>query len=110
MKLHKYAISRKCRAQFSEDIYAIVPWHYVAVHVKELFVPGIVASTLNKKPKGPHIVHLSTMCHLFLGQGAHFCLLIGPNNTHMVEDVEILLPVKFHWIPFSGFRGEVKNA
>ena len=22
---------------------------------------------LNKRPKGPHIVHLSTMCHLFGG-------------------------------------------
>ena len=50
----------------------------------------------NKRPKGPHIVHLSTICHLFLGQGGHFCLLIGPVNTNMVEDVE-----KFHWIPFS---------
>ena len=42
----------------------------------------------NKRPKGPHIVHLSTICH-------HFCLLIGPENTKLVEDVEILLPVKF---------------
>ena len=33
----------------------------------------------------------------FLGidQGGHFCLLIGPQNTNLVEDVEILLPVKF---------------
>ena len=66
---------------------------------------------INKRPKGPHIVHPSTMCHLFrgIGQGGHFCLLIGLNNTNMVVDIEILLPVKFHWIPFSGFRGEVKN-
>ena len=66
----------------------------------------------NKRPKGPHIVHLSTMCHLFweICQGGHFCLLIGPNNTNMVEDVEILLPVKFHWIPFSEFRWKVKNV
>ena len=42
---------------------------------------------LNKRPKGPHIVHLRTICH-------HFCLLIGPKNTKLVEDVEILLPVK----------------
>ena len=45
-----------------------------------------------------------------IGQGGHFCLLIGPQNTNLVEDVEILLPVKFHWIPFSGFRGEVENV
>ena len=114
----------------------------------------------NKRPKGPHIVHLSTMCHLFeesakadnfvnwsawktqtpkrmlrsrflssfvefrsavleekskmsqpiRGQGGHLVFPIGPKNTNLVEDVEILLPVKFHWIPYSGFRGEVKNV
>ena len=35
--------------QFSEDVYAFVLWRYVAVQiwrVKELFVPGIVASTI----------------------------------------------------------------
>ena len=31
-------------------------------------------------------------------------------NTNLVEDVEILLPVKFRWIPFRGFRGEVENV
>ena len=36
--------------------------------------------------------------------------LIGPKNTNMVEDVEILLPVKFCWILFSGFRGEVEKC
>ena len=45
-----------------------------------------------------------------IGQGGYFCLLIGPKNTNFEEDIEILLPVKFHWIPFSGFRGEVKNV
>ena len=44
------------------------------------------------------------------GQGGHLVFLIGPKNTHMVEDVEFLLPVKFHWIPLSGFSGEVKNV
>ena len=43
-------------------------------------------------------------------QDGHFCLLIGPKNTNFVEDIEVLLPVKFHWIPFSGFRGEVENV
>ena len=36
-----------------------------------------------------------------------------PKNTNLVEDVEILIPVKFCWIPnfeFSGFRGEVENV
>ena len=45
-----------------------------------------------------------------ISQGGHFCFLIGPNNKNLVEDIEILLPVKFHWIPFSGFRGEVENV
>ena len=115
--------------------------------------------SINKRPKGPHIVHLSTMCHLFeesakadifvywsarktqtrkrmlrscflssfvefrsavseekskmsqpiRGQGGHLVFPIGPKNTNLVEDVEILLPVKFRWIPFSGFR-EVENV
>ena len=43
-------------------------------------------------------------------QGGHFVFPIGPKNTNLVEDDEILLPVKFRWIPFSGFRGEVKNV
>ena len=29
------------------------------------------------------------------GQGGHFVFPIGPKNTNLVEDVEILLPVKF---------------
>ena len=44
------------------------------------------------------------------GQGGHLVFPIGSKNTNLVEDVEILLPVKFHWIPFSGFRGEVENV
>ena len=43
-------------------------------------------------------------------QGGHLVFPIGPKNTNLVEDVEILLPVKFRWIPFSGFRGEIKNV
>ena len=35
---------------------------------------------------------------------------IGPKNTNLLEDVEILLPVKFRWIPFSTFRGEVEKC
>ena len=43
-------------------------------------------------------------------QGGHFVFPIGPKNTNLVKDVEILLPVKFHWIPFIGFREEVENV
>ena len=45
-----------------------------------------------------------------IGQGGHFCILISPKNINLVEDVEILHPVKFRWIPFSGFRIEVENV
>ena len=44
------------------------------------------------------------------GQGGHLVFPISPKNTNLVEGVEILLPVKFRWIPFSGFRGEVENV
>ena len=43
-------------------------------------------------------------------KGGHLVFLIGLKNTNLVEDIKILLPVKFRWIPFSGFRGEVENA
>ena len=44
------------------------------------------------------------------GQGGHLVFLIGPKITNFVEDVEILLPVKFRSILFSGFRGDVENV
>ena len=52
MTLRHYAFSRQYRTQFSEEVYAFVLWRYVAVQiwrVKELFVPGIVASTINSE-------------------------------------------------------------
>ena len=44
------------------------------------------------------------------GQGGHLVFPIGPKNTNLLEDIEILLLVKFRWIPFSGFRGEVEMS
>ena len=44
------------------------------------------------------------------GHGGHLCFPIGPKNTNFVVDVEILFPVKFRRIQFSGFRGEVKHV
>ena len=52
----------------------------------------------------------SKMSQPIKGQGGHLVLPIGPKNINLVEGVEILLPVKFHWIPFSSFRGEVENV
>ena len=44
------------------------------------------------------------------GQGGHLVFPIGPKNTNLVEGIKILLPVKFRWILFSSFRGEVENV
>ena len=44
------------------------------------------------------------------GQGGHLGFPIDPKKTNLVEGVEILLPVKFRWIAFSGFRGEIENV
>ena len=44
------------------------------------------------------------------GLGSHILFWISPKNTNLVEDVENLLPVKFRWIPFGGFIGEVENV
>ena len=43
-------------------------------------------------------------------QGGHLVFQNCPKITNLIEDVEILLPVKFRKIPFSGFRGEVENV
>ena len=44
------------------------------------------------------------------GHCGHLGFPISLKNTNLVEDIEILLPVKFHEIPFSGFKEEVKNV
>ena len=62
-------------------------------------------------PKG-HISCTWVQCATFLADwpGWPSFFSIGPKNTNLVEDIEILLPAKFRWIPFSGFRGEVENV
>ena len=44
------------------------------------------------------------------GQGGHLVFPIGTKNINLVEDVVILLHVKFRSILFRGFRGEVENV
>ena len=46
----------------------------------------------------------SKMSQPIRGQGGHLIFPIIRKNTNLVEDIEILLPVKFPWIPFSGLR------
>ena len=43
-----------------------------------------------------------------LCRAGHFVFSL--KNINLVEGIENLLPVKFCWIPFSGFRGEVENV
>ena len=52
----------------------------------------------------------SKMSQPIRGQGGHLVFPIGPKNINLVENLEILLPVEFRWIPFSGFRGGVENV
>ena len=44
------------------------------------------------------------------GQIGHLVFPIGHKNTNLIEDVEILLPVKFLLILFCGFREVVQNV
>ena len=44
------------------------------------------------------------------GKGGHLGFPIDPKITNLVEDVEILLSVKFRQIPFSGCREEIEMS
>ena len=44
------------------------------------------------------------------GRDGHLNYPIGLKKTYLVEDVEALLPIKFRWIPFSSFSGEIENV
>ena len=52
----------------------------------------------------------TNISQLIRARGVHFVFPICPKNTNFVEDIEILLPIKFHLILFSGCRGEVENV
>ena len=45
-----------------------------------------------------------------IGQGDHLVFPIRSKNKNLVEYVEILLPLQFLLIPFSGFRWEFENV
>ena len=48
------------------------------------------------------------MTQTIRGRSSHFVFLNGTLNTNLVEDVQILNPVKCCRIPFSSFRKEVE--
>ena len=57
-----------------------------------------------------HISCTWVQCARESARAAILFFLISPKNTNLVEDVEISLPVKFHWILFNRFRREVENV
>ena len=67
-----------------------------------------------KWTRGPkcHISCTWVQCATFLRNRPEqpSCFPISTKNTNLVEDVEISLPVKFHWILFNRFRREVENV
>ena len=63
-------------------------------------------------PKG-HISCTWVQCATFFKESARAAILffrLAKKSTNSVKDVEILLPVKFRWIPFSSFRKGVENV
>ena len=50
------------------------------------------------------------MSQAIRGRSGYLGFPIGQKNTNLVEDVGILRPVKFCWLPFRSFRGEVENV
>ena len=50
------------------------------------------------------------MSQTIRGEGSHHVFPIGPENTNLVEDVEILLPIKFRLILFSGSKEKPKMS
>ena len=52
----------------------------------------------------------SKMSQPIRGQGSHLVFPIGLKNTNLLEDVEIFLPVKFRWIPFSSSEEKSKMS
>ena len=72
----------------------------MAEDIKILLMSSFVKFCLEEK---------SNIAQSIRGQGGHLVFLIGPTSTNLVEDIKILLPVKFRWNLLSGLR-EVENV
>ena len=55
-----------------------------------------------------HSGERSKMSQPIRGWGRHLVFPIVLKNTNLVEDIEMLLLVKFCWIPLRGFKREVE--
>ena len=70
------------------------------------FHPHLSTSKLKQEPKrATYRKPEYNVPHLL----PHLGFLIGPKNTNLVADVEILLPIKFRQIQFSGFRAALRQ-
>ena len=86
----------------------ICPHIYYEILSKMCLLRSIHNAT--RGPKG-HITCTWVQCVTFLMDWPRrpYLYTNWPENTNLVEDVQILLLVKFRWIRFSGFR-EVENV
>ena len=75
--------------------------------------PFVPPPPTKRDPKG-HISCTWVQCATFVDGSDKAAILfffpMGPENTNLVEDVEIWLLVKFLWILLSIFRGECENV
>ena len=62
-----WVTTKKCEFHFQTDARQSDPYMYVcyAFQATQKLLFGYRYNFLNKRPKGPHNVHLSTMCYLF---------------------------------------------
>ena len=77
------------------------------------YILTLAADACIIKTRGPkgNISCTWVQCANFIDRSDRTAILLFPiekKNTNLVEVIKILLPVKFCWIPLSGFR-EVEN-
>ena len=101
--------SRKCLSQSEDRVAILFFWSACKTQtwkrmLRSFFLSSFVEfrSAISERK--------SKMSQPIRGKDGHLVFPIGLKNTNLVEDIEILLPMKFRQIPFSGFRGEVKNV
>ena len=94
------------------DFFFIITTFYSNYDPQKSMTPEIALATYKQEAhKAPYRTRKYNVPTFWqIGKGGNFYSFIGLKNTNLVEDIEILLPVKFRWNPSSGFRGEVENV
>ena len=106
-----------CGHDFFLILYIVVSFAFLAARLSHYkwnrtwYSSDVKGAKKTRGPKG-HISCTWVPCATFLTDppGRPFLFTDWPQNRILEEDVRILLSVKFHWIPFSGFRGKVENV